>query len=358
MPITMMSKYVKNTHTYIKYACDVCGYRGEMRASHYKNGIGCPVCNGKRVLKGFNDVATKKPELIKYFVDRDDAFNITPYSHKRVKMRCPTCGCIVTKRMSDVSNRGFKCNICYGGFSYPSRFITALLHVSSIEFKTEMMFKWSGNRRYDFYIPKYKLLLEVNGIQHYRQTNYSKDIDKTIRNDDTKLSLAIINGYNFECIDARVSSFQWMKLSTELSGLSKYIDMNTVDWDEVKRISEVEIGSSILNLWNSGMKKTIDIALALNISTTTVRKYLKLYNNIDECDYDASEAILENQHIAAQSRKRCVICLNTGEVFPSIRDASDKTGICYNSIQNCLAGRSESAGKDNFGNKLKWKYIQ
>lgn len=357
MGIVATGEYSGKSHKYITYECSVCGYNGVMRKSHYQNGVSCSVCSGKKIMYGYNDVATIRPDLLRYFVGKDDARYITQYSHKSVRMKCPICGHIADKRMSDVSMRGFRCTICYGGFSYPSRFIAALLYVSSIEFETEKMFNWSGNLRYDFYIPKYKLLLEVNGVQHYEETNYSKNIEETIRKDDEKLALAVINEYHFERIDARISSFQWLKLSAELSGLSEYIDMNSVNWDEIKKISEVELGLNILNLWNSGLRNTATIASQLKISANTVRKYLKLYRDMNECDYSASKATLENQHLASQSRKRVVSCLNTGEIYYSIKEAADRTGINYNSIQNCLAGRAESAGKDGFGNKLKWKYI-
>ena len=40
-----------------------CGHEWEAVASHRLNGSGCPVCAGKRVLPGFNDLATMHPVL-------------------------------------------------------------------------------------------------------------------------------------------------------------------------------------------------------------------------------------------------------------------------------------------------------
>ncbi len=51
-----------------------------------------------------------------------------------------------------------------------------------------------------------------------------------------------------------------------------------------------------------------------------------------------------------------VICLNTGEIFPSISEASRiyKT----RSIASCLAGKCKTAGKDpTTGEPLKWEYV-
>ena len=357
MSLTVLNRYTKCSHTYISYICDVCGYNGEMRESHYKNGIGCSVCNGKNVMKGFNDVATQRPDLVKYFVNHDEAYNITPFSHKFVHMKCPLCGYSSHKRMSDVSRRGFKCNICYGGFSYPSRFISALLYASSVKFETEKMFKWSGKRRYDFYLPEHRLLIEVNGVQHYKQTTYSADLSETIRIDDEKLSLAIINGYNFECIDARESNFQWLKMAVELSNLPKYIDIENTNWDKIKIMSEAEIGSNIIKIWNQGYRSTKEIGEKLNISQSTVGKYLKIYRDMGVCDYDELKQRLICQRKASSSRRKRVMCINTGEQFDSLKDASKHCGIHYNAIQNCLVGRSKSAGRDKNGNKLKWTYL-
>jgi len=56
-------KYLK----WYKYLCVKCNYEGEIGESHLLKGIGCSCCSGKTVLRGYNDISTTNPELVKYF---------------------------------------------------------------------------------------------------------------------------------------------------------------------------------------------------------------------------------------------------------------------------------------------------
>ena len=51
-------------------------------------GTGCPYCSGRRILPGFNDIATKRPDLAQMLADPEDARRYTPGSTKRVTWRC------------------------------------------------------------------------------------------------------------------------------------------------------------------------------------------------------------------------------------------------------------------------------
>lgn len=57
--------------------------------SQITKGTRCPYCYGKKVLRGFNDVATACPELLEpnsrvYFLNREDAFIYRKSSNKKV----------------------------------------------------------------------------------------------------------------------------------------------------------------------------------------------------------------------------------------------------------------------------------
>ena len=56
------------------------------------------------------------------------------------------------------------------------------------------------------------------------------------------------------------------------------------------------------------------------------------------CNYGS-----RNKKIGCNSRKP-VICVETGEEFPSMRAAGEQTGICYSSICYACSGRIERAG--------------
>ena len=46
----------------------------------------CPYCINKKVVRGFNDIATTHPDLIKYFVNIKDAYTHTYGSEDKVEM--------------------------------------------------------------------------------------------------------------------------------------------------------------------------------------------------------------------------------------------------------------------------------
>jgi len=63
-------------------------------ASRVKLGAGCPYCNGNRILKGFNDLETLQPDLLKYWsYDKNIATpqDVTSHSNQKVWWHCPRC---------------------------------------------------------------------------------------------------------------------------------------------------------------------------------------------------------------------------------------------------------------------------
>ena len=53
-----------------------------------------------------------------------------------------------------------------------------------------------------------------------------------------------------------------------------------------------------------------------------------------------------------------VICIITGEIFNSLREASNYYNVAKGSISHCCKGKLKSAGKLSDGTKLQWKYLE
>lgn len=85
--------------------------------SRTKNKTGCPICAGKVVLKGFNDLETLKPELIKEWdYKKNNEINLYPdkivcHSEKKAWWICPSCGCSYKAAISHRVN-GTACPEC------------------------------------------------------------------------------------------------------------------------------------------------------------------------------------------------------------------------------------------------------
>ena len=66
------------------------------------------------------------------------------------------------------------------------------------------------------------------------------------------------------------------------------------------------------------------------------------------------------KHHSEETKKKMskkVICVTTGEIFNSIKYASNCYNVARNSISSCCRGTRKSAGKLN-GTPLKWKYVK
>lgn len=68
---------------------------------------------------------------------------------------------------------------------------------------------------------------------------------------------------------------------------------------------------------------------------------------------NSSEEEIKNR--MSSNKDKRVICLNTLEVFSTIKSAKDKYNIC--SISDCCRGKAKSCGKLN-GEKLVWMYYK
>lgn len=68
-----------------------CGHTWEMPVkSRTQMGQGCPFCSGQRVLAGFNDFATKRPEELQFWSSENLILptEVTEKSNKKVKWEC------------------------------------------------------------------------------------------------------------------------------------------------------------------------------------------------------------------------------------------------------------------------------
>lgn len=166
--IEILSKY-RNVRTKIKCKCKNDGEMWITTASNLLNGTGCPKCAGtmKRSTEDFlYEMKAKNPNIE----------IISEYQNCEQKVKC-------------------KCNICnrvwnakpkhlLSGVGYPScseskgeKKIRKFLIEHNIIFESQKSFEGliginGGTLSYDFYLPEYNLLVEYQGIQHEKPTDF------------------------------------------------------------------------------------------------------------------------------------------------------------------------------------------
>jgi len=87
------------------------GHTYQMRVSHRVSGSGCPFCSGQKVLSGFNDLATKFPNIAKEAYGWDPA-TVMPGTHKKLSWKCPKGHIFTAQVSSRTSTDKTNCPFC------------------------------------------------------------------------------------------------------------------------------------------------------------------------------------------------------------------------------------------------------
>jgi hypothetical protein len=323
-----------------------------------QNTIDCHQCNS---------LGNNYPYLIKYLVNKEDAYNYAKWSSKEIPMKCPNCGYEKEWSNNRLLYQGFCCPRCSDGVSYPQKILFSVLDQLNYDFKTELTktsLEWCGDYRYDFYLENLSCIVETHGIQHYVWNNrYWDSLEDVQNNDNKKELLAKENGIkNYITIDCRESNIEWIKnniMCSELPILLSFKESD-VDWLKCHEYGCNSLVKTVCDLWNNGVKNAPQIAEVLKINRSTVNRYLKKGAVLGWCDYDPKEEHEKNLQLIHKNKSKQVICLNTGEIFESTRAVSNKyKDIDKRRISDCCTGKKKSVGKHPItGEPLQWMYYE
>lgn len=186
----------------IRYYCDKCGEISEVFACDLKNDYySCRHCDkGARMSKDdFANWLNKRYEGQYELIKDKCKDNIT--NADRVYIKCSCCNFIFTITVTSLKRiRGIKCPKCEKSKSKGELYIEKWLNKHNIDYITETHLSWLPSKlRYDFVIPKQKIIIEFDGQQHREYTEYFGTYEKFLHlqeNDKIKNELAIENGYN------------------------------------------------------------------------------------------------------------------------------------------------------------------
>lgn len=289
--VEFLSEYV-NALTPVLLKCKICGYdKWEFipRSDLYRNTCGCPACRCRQINIGVNDLATTRPDLIQYLKNKEDGNLYSQKSGKSIICKCPICGKEKIMKIASLSNYGFSCDICGDGFSYPEKVIKNVLDQTNIKYQCQKIFRWAMNKRYDFYIPSKSIIIEAQGIQHYKQSFKNlgaRTVEEEKANDEEKKILALTNNIkNYIQLDCRKSDFEYIKQSILESDLYSLLDLEDIDWSASDAFYNKSLQIQVLNLWNNGIRVS-EISKELHISDTTIKKYLSNLSRLKLCDYN------------------------------------------------------------------------
>lgn len=357
--IVLLGDYINSaTKTLFKCTKKTCGHEWHARPNNIlTKHQGCPVCAGKKLIRDVNSAAVLRPDLIKYFVNPEDAYNVRPGSHKEVLLKCPECGSQKKMRMDRLYIQGFSCTECSDHISYPNRFIRSIMNQLRPELECleyEWSDKWTNRRLYDAYFEYHgdKYVIEMQGLQHYMQTGWEeyKSLEEVRSIDCEKLNIAMQHDITPIIIDARESDFDFIFSNVENSLLGKLFDLSVID----KHKSMIDITSSFIKqvcekYKNDKAGVIKELSNEFNLSEATITKYLKIGSKIGWCDY--VPGTLNTTQVQVLNLKGDVLFC-----FDSIAACVRELGKIYNiNFDSALISRACQKGYTHHG--FYFKYI-
>lgn len=286
-------KMTKGSNREVWWISESCNHPWRTAIKSRKNGSNCPYCakSNPKTLKGFNDMWTTNIELSNQLLNPEDGYKYTQFSSKRLDWKCLNCNEVnKNKKISDINIYGLSCKRCADGISIPEKVMREILIQLKVKFKYDTPFNWSDNKRYDFFLSDYNYLIEMHGKQHEDggfESVGGKSLEEEKENDRYKHQLAMMNGVDkYIVIESFKSDIDYLKNSILCSEFVSLFNLSNIDWIEVHKNSQKSISIDCLDMWNSGIKDIESIASKLYIHREMVRRYLKQWSNLGECDFN------------------------------------------------------------------------
>lgn len=372
--IKILNRYIKfilsknnQTSRYKFYDCEClnCGFKNiGVREYDILKGNGCPACGNipKIVAQGINDIPTTDPWMIPYFQGGyDEAKKYNKTSHKKIDPICPDCGTQLHKKIpiSSIYTCGkISCPKCQDGISFPNKVIfnTFLQIEEQIDFFEREFapnwckFKFKNKVRrglYDLYFEKNgcKFIVEMDGSLGHgiKGTKYlTKEESKII--DSIKDELAKQNNIKMIRIDCTNTDMDYIKKNMLNSELCNIVDLNYVNWDEVRTTSEKNFAKLICEEYKNGLSYN-SILKKYKISSPTLTRYLKIGN---ECKWINYDGILQRNKSIRKKFANPVSQFDKKhkfiKTFCSQCEAQRITGISSSTIGECCKGKRKTAG--------------
>lgn len=186
----------RRTHSKIRIKHKDCGHIFSMTPNAFLRGQRCPECFGNRV-KTTEEFSREVDEL------SDGEFSLeTEYVNNRTQVIIRHIECDKTYSVTPKDFlRGNRCPYCKQ--SKGERLVRRILDKHQVDYEIEKAFgdlKVNHQKLpFDFYLPKYNLLIEYDGIQHFKEVQYfggAEKLKSQKRRDSLKNDYANRKGYN------------------------------------------------------------------------------------------------------------------------------------------------------------------
>jgi very-short-patch-repair endonuclease len=156
--------------------------------------------------------------------------NVFKSTSKKYIFNCNKCNNEFMKQLYQITNMNSWCPICR--HKTELKLFDWLKDNNDNKVKTQILFTWSQNKRYDFILEELKLIIELDGAQHFEQVSNWQSPEKIQENDNLKNKLALKNGYRMIRICQRIvwnNKEDWgNQLTNAINNQDKYIEIGNI----------------------------------------------------------------------------------------------------------------------------------
>ncbi len=209
---TFLDTYVNNV-TKLKVKHNTCGNIYEVTPSSFLGGSHCPHCNAGGVSKKTN--VEFRHEVFSLVGNEYSFLETYQGTGNKLKVKHSKCGHTYKVRPTDFLDHHARCPYC----SSPKGedIINKILNNLNIHFEYQKTFddlKDTNLLSYDFFIPNQNILIEYQGIQHYKPIDYfggDERFNYQQKHDQMKADYAKANGYNLIAVPYTEDTFSKIK---------------------------------------------------------------------------------------------------------------------------------------------------
>ena len=198
----------------IWWLCDK-GHSYDMLLTNKIKGQLCPICSGKRVLCGYNDLATLRPELLKEWDLDKNAIRpneVTVGSGKKVWWTCEKGHSYQAVVRLKCRPHSMGCSICKkeSKTSFPEQALFYYIkQCFSSAISSEKEILKEQKLELDIYIPEKSIAIEYDGyIWHSSEENKKKDIAKNLLCKNKKITLIRVREIGLSKLENSINIFR------------------------------------------------------------------------------------------------------------------------------------------------------
>ncbi|AYV83383.1 MAG: restriction endonuclease [Hyperionvirus sp.] len=192
----------KNSDQHYNFNCDECHHTFDMKPRDVSNGVWCPFCTNRKLCNEDCEVCLDKSfsinEKSKFWSAKNiekprEVFN---QSNQKYIFDCPHCNSEYIAALYMVT-RGTWCNCTKN--KTETKLFEYLMTNADVKIEKQKRFEWCKNKiklPFDFCLEDYKLIIELDGLQHFGQVMNWRSPEETQKNDKYKMECAKKNGYS------------------------------------------------------------------------------------------------------------------------------------------------------------------